>query len=308
MGARHAHAFTAVLGPEQVALACRDDRDVARLAALGLPQSLQTVPYGPGLASAFTLAVVATQTEHHFAVAQTLALPLLVEKPLCQSPEQARALLGRPQRTFVGHSSRMEAGAAPFHQLIRAPAMGTVRQYTVAVVEPRLCRGEAPLPMVASRIFDVLVHAMARIADLLPNGPPHYTVGTLADGWSGAPALRGEVGWPGGPVLNVDVRSDGAESCATRAISEAGSARWDLAPGSTAVGFRKVQEADYTRAAVGGPEPQLAAARELVRALAGGEPSPLDAVYGLRVMELAGAVVSEAVRSVGAQWDWTWVK
>ncbi len=308
MGARHARAFAQVLGAEQVAMACRDDRDRARLAALNLPTGVQAVAFGPGLAAQFDLAVVAVQTERHFGVAQALDMPLLVEKPLCQSPDQAQALLERPHRTFVGHSSRMEAGAGPFHEVVRQGRVGQLRGLTMSVVEPHLRRGDAPLPMVASRLYDVVVHAVARIVELLPAEPPMSAAASLAEQWATDPGLHAEVAWLDQPLLKLDLQSVGPGSCVVQASGDGGRVRWESKPGVTEVGYWPTERGAFQPVAVGGPEPQLALAHEVVAALQTGAPSVLDATHGLRVMQIAGAMVAAAVRGAGLQWDWGWVR
>ncbi|MBM4344000.1 MAG: Gfo/Idh/MocA family oxidoreductase [Deltaproteobacteria bacterium] len=306
MGARHALAFCQAVGAGQVAVACRDAGDQARVAQWGLGQGVKTVPFGPELAELFDLGVVAVQTARHHEVAMALPMPLLVEKPLAQTPAQAEALANRPYRTFVGHSSCMEAGAAPFHALVRQGRAGALREVLVSVSEPALCRGEAPLPMVAGRLYDVAVHAVALVADLFPSEPPLYAVGSLTARWGGVTGLRGEAVWWEQPHLTLDIGTELGESRSVMASGAAGRVLWQVHPGATIVGFRS-PDGQFESVPVGGPDPQVALAREVLQALRTGEPSMLDAPHGLRTMETAGALVAAAVRAAGEQWDWGWV-
>lgn len=301
MGIRHLQACAQVVGAAQVVVALRHSRDEAVLAGLPLGAQVDRAPWSPDFAKQCDLVVVAVQTELHAQVAAEIAAPRLIEKPLCQSPEQAIAVLAQPWRTFVGHSSRAEAGAMALHRALQTGAVGQVRHIKVDCRESQLLRPAAGRPQQVGRLFDVAVHALATVADALPAQPPSMVWAELEAGEGDQLLLRGKLQWAAGPSLAVQVQPDRNSGREVVVSGSEATLSWQVAPGRTEL----VQTSDgvATVLACGGPSNQVSLVSAVVDALASGQPSPFDGGHGLRVLQWTGQLLAAA-----GPFEWDWVR
>ena len=301
MGIRHLQACAQVVGAAQVVVALRDSRDEAMLAGLPLGSQVDRAAWSPDFGKDCDLVVVAVQTELHAQVAAEIAAPRLIEKPLCQSPEQAIAVLAQPWRTFVGHSSRAEAGAVALHRALQTGAIGEVRHISVDCRESQLLRPAAGRPQQVGRLFDVAVHALATVADALPAQPPSEVWAELVAGHGDLLLLRGKLQWASGPSLTVQIQPDRDSGRQVRVEGGAATLNWLVAPGRSEL----LRILDGVTAALpcGGPPSQLVLLGAVLDAIASGQPSPFAGAHGLRVLQWTGQLLAAA-----GPFEWEWVR
>lgn len=308
MGLRHLHAFAEVVGPDRLVVAVRHADDRRRLTALPWPVATIDVSTGARLDANCDLAVVAMQTEHHAVVAAALRCALLVEKPLCQTPDQATELLARAARVFAGHSARAEAGAVALHARVAHGDIGAVRAVHVAWREPHLQRPDRGVPQQMGRLYDVGVHAASLVMEWFPD----LTTATVASTWHqpapGAVTLVSRAVWSDGAALDIEI---GAAAIGEREVTVRGSTgtlRWRVVPGQSTLVLER--NGSVIPIALAGPAPQVALARAVLAGLETGIATPFEGARGLQAMQWAGRWLAAvpAGEVEGAVFEWGWVR
>ena len=304
MGLRHVHAWARLSPPPQLAALVRHDRDAARLHDAPFVQHLADMEQLQNFQPDLT--IVAVATPDHFAVAAGLPGALLVEKPLCQTPDQAQTLLARSGRVFVGHTSRAEAGAIALHRVIAQGVVGAAQAISIAGVEPALQRPGAGVPQHAGRLCDVLVHALALAVELVPAADATTVATALQLGPEG-PQLQTALQWPNGQRLQVAVAAHGQAGRHVHVSGERGALSWDVLPGHSQLTLQ-VDRAP-SPLPCGGPAPLVALADHIAAALPTHQPTPFDGAWGLRVLQLCGQIwAAVPAEQLAGGWQWSWLR
>ena len=308
MGLQHLRSFGAILGPAALVAAVRHADDRRRLATLPWPVTTVDLAAGARLDAVCDLAVVAVQTERHSAVAAGLDCALLIEKPLCQAPEQSLAVLGRPARTFVAHSSRAEAGAFALHAAVARGDVGLVRAVEVVWREPHLVRPGSGIPQQMGRLYDVGVHAAALVMELVPDLASATVTSTWRGGPAGGATLHSRATWPAGVAFALEVGPAERGGRTVTVTGTDGVLRWHVAPGEVTLHLDR-GGSTVALGASGLPR-QEALAHAVLAGLATGAPTPFDAAQGMRAMHWAGRWLAAvpAGEVEGAVFEWGWVR
>ena len=145
MGSNH---FRVAMRNAEVELAAISDNDLDRLEALSLPENVMIVADPSELIGHVDGVVIATPTQSHYPLAKMFlekSVPVLVEKPIAESKEQADELIKIAHENntvfMVGHIERFNSAVMalpqflndPFHFEFRriSPFSGRVRESIV---------------------------------------------------------------------------------------------------------------------------------------------------------------------------------
>lgn len=302
MGLRHLQALHRLPVPVQLAALVRHDRDAARLAQLPFAGEVRPLASLDAVNRQAAMALVAVPTELHAEVAAQLQLPRVIEKPLCQSPLQASQILAATSRTFVGHTSRAEPGAWAMHAAIAAGQIGALRHIEIDWPEPQLLRPGAGLPQLAGRIFDVAVHALATVADALPQ----ENAATAATLDAARCRLAGRLDWQNGVTAEVIVRADAGDRF-VRAVGLTGELVWRVSAGKSQVQLRSLDGA-VAELPSGGSDALTALWQAVLAAVDSGSRCPFDGQFGARVLQWSGQMLGAATVGNSAPFQWDWVR
>lgn len=313
MGQRHIAAWTALWGPTSVAAVVRGPADRTRAAhiadALGLPSlpcvdPLAATRAGPGQPQ---WASVCTPTRTHADVALPLlaaGLHVLVEKPLAHDTVRAQALVDASDgRCFVAHTCRAESPAIASLQRWgdRRAARARVRRFERARPLPP----GTPTFAAMGQLFDVLVHDLASVHEVLPSGPASRVTAT----WDPvSKALRSELWW-GDRQLTIEQHRAAAEGRRDVCLwADKDAAGWSLGPGSRRAWLQE-GGGDEEELPLYWREPTEALVAEVLRDAPLGAASRFSAQVGFTVMQRAAAVLSALpAEALGAAFSWEHVR
>jgi len=225
------------------------------------------------------LVVAAATTAHHALALDALArgLPVLVEKPITRTLDQAEELVGHPQagRLMVAHTKRFAPGVVALRRMLGAGAVARVALTVTARV------GSSMAPAVWSReaLLELFYHAVYTIASVTRGGVATVTRAEASRGprpeW-----VRVGLAWPSGEEGELSFDWTGAvERWVLTAWPVRGEALSWKQEGVEEVLVRDTVHGERTLSVERGSDTEgmLAAFRDAVRT---GAPSPVPAREG----------------------------
>lgn len=175
--------------------------------------------------------VVAAATAAHHALALLAAargLPVLVEKPLAQTQEQAEALVRAGERVVVmpAHALLFAPGVRALQALLQAPG-GAAASRASATLRATALSPDAPASWSRGALFESLYHAVYLLG--AATGGCEARVGRCEARGGGAPEwVRAELEFPGGVrgELELDFRAPGASTELAVGVAGGRALRW----------------------------------------------------------------------------------